>query len=279
MRREDLAETSPIVSIYRKLQALHPNWYVEIGQPRGAGWIAGTELRTALQGPFNVLLSEIGEQLHTADRRTIAASFALRYAWSSGIAIAPYLLYQCVPKISLDNVSFKFRANTSFERAALHVPEGVMLRQDRSVEHPSVEVLSSPKTLLGRLRDGLVQQAEPIVKALYDWSHFSIRGSWGQITSSWGSQFFNIFREINEQERGLSHVRQLFEGSDVVSQMQPAFYPVTYQHVTHVYHHRASCCRFYKIPQGQLCASCPIVSQEERVRRNQAYMKYLLEHR
>jgi hypothetical protein len=279
MGHEDLGETSPIVAIYRELQALHPNWYVEIGKPSGAGWIAGTDLRTAKQGPFNVLLSDIGARLYTSDRRTIAASFALRYAWSSGIAIAPYLLYHCVPKISLDNVSFKFRANTSFERAALHGPEGVMLQQERVLEHPCVELISSPKALLSRLRDALVQQAEPIVAALYNWSHFSIRGSWGLITSSWGAQFFNIFSEIDGQERGLPHVRQLFEGTDVVSQMQPDFYPVTYRHVTHVYHRRASCCRFYKIPQGQLCASCPIVPQEERVRQNLAYMKHLSEHR
>jgi len=84
-------------------------------------------LMTAGEGPFQALLARIGERLHTTDHRTIAASFALRYGWSSGIAMAPYLLYSCVPKITLDNVSFKFSENTSFERVALHHPEGVML--------------------------------------------------------------------------------------------------------------------------------------------------------
>jgi FhuF 2Fe-2S C-terminal domain len=59
--------------------------------------------------------------------------------------------------------------------------------------------------------------------------------------------------------------------------MQPDFYPVSYQGITHVYHRRVSCCRFYKLPGGQLCASCPIVSHEERLQRNQAWMKTLLE--
>jgi hypothetical protein len=43
------------------------------------------------------------------------------------VAIGPYLLYHCVPKIALDNVSFRFHENTSFERVALHHPDGVML--------------------------------------------------------------------------------------------------------------------------------------------------------
>jgi ferric iron reductase protein FhuF len=277
MEHADIGETSPIISIYRELQGIRPNWHVEMGQPHGRGWIAGTDLRTAGDGPFNALLNRAGERLHTSDRRTIAASFAMCYSWSCGIAIAPYLFRQCVPKISLDNVSFKFHEETFFQEAALHRPAGVMLHQDGFIPHPLVQWLSSPRELLDRLRDELIQQADPIVQALHNWSHFSIRGIWGLVTSSWGAQFFNIFGEIDGQESGLEHVRQFFQGNDIVSQMQPEFYPVTFRHVTHIYHRRASCCRFYKIPQGQLCASCPIVSHEERLQRNQAYMKYLLE--
>jgi FhuF 2Fe-2S C-terminal domain len=44
-----------------------------------------------------------------------------------------------------------------------------------------------------------------------------------------------------------------------------------------VVQHRASCCRIYLLPQKELCASCPLVSQEERLERNQAWMKTQLE--
>jgi hypothetical protein len=33
-------------------------------------------------GPFTALLSRIGERLLTDDRKTIAASFALRFGWT-----------------------------------------------------------------------------------------------------------------------------------------------------------------------------------------------------
>jgi hypothetical protein len=92
MNLEDGRAQSPIIAIYNALRAMHPKWDVEIGQPRGTGWIPGTDLMTAREGPFHTLLARIGERLHTADRRTIAASFALWYGWSSGVAIAPYLL-------------------------------------------------------------------------------------------------------------------------------------------------------------------------------------------
>jgi hypothetical protein len=111
MTLEEGQTPSPMVAMYQALRARHPKWDVEIGQPRGPGWIPGTAWLTATEGPFQALLARTGERLQTADRRTIAASFALRYGWSSGVAMAPYLLYSCVPKTTLDNVSFKFVAS------------------------------------------------------------------------------------------------------------------------------------------------------------------------
>jgi hypothetical protein len=43
--------------------------------------------------------------------------------------------------------------------------------------------------------------------------------------------------------------------------------------VTHLYQRRASCCRYYLLPRGSLCACCPLVSQKERERRNLEWMK------
>jgi hypothetical protein len=89
MNLEESQTPSPMIAMYQALWARHPKWYVEIGQPRGPGWIPGTALMTAREGPFQALLARVGERLQTADRRTIAASFALRYGWSSGVAMAP----------------------------------------------------------------------------------------------------------------------------------------------------------------------------------------------
>jgi len=277
MQREDGIEESPIIAVYQALQAMQPRWYVEIGRPRGPGWMTGTDLQMASAGPLHALLLRIGDRLHTADRRTIAAAFALRYGWSAGMAIAPYMLRHCVPTITLDNVSFKFHDNTLFERVALHRPTGVMLRQGGEVPHPLVHWLPNHHALLGWLRQSLVQQAQPIVETLYEWSRFSIKGLWGMITSSWGSQFMQICGEIDEQKSGLSYALPFFAGNDLVSEMQPQFYPVTYNHVTHIYHRRATCCRYYLLPQGQYCASCPLVSQEERLQRNHVWMQHLVE--
>ena len=98
-------QPSPVASMYNALRALNASWTVDIGQPSGSGWITGAELRDAATGPFNALLLRIGERQQSADKMTIAASFALRYGWASAMAIAPHLKYGCVPDISLENIS------------------------------------------------------------------------------------------------------------------------------------------------------------------------------
>jgi len=276
MPGEERTEVSPIVGIYQELRVLQPAWHVEMGQPHGPGWLMGTELRMAGTGPFNILLSHIGDRLHTVDRRTIAAAFALRYGWSAGMAIAPYLLGDCVPTITLDNVSFKFGANTLFERVALHHPTGVMLHPGGGTPHPLIQWLPSHQDLVRWLRQSLVHQAQPIVDTLYAWSRFARKGLWGMITSSWGAQFMQICEALDAQPSGVQYVVPFFAGTDVVAQMQPSFYPVMYHQVTHLYHRRAACCRYYLLPQGSYCASCPLLSQEERIQRNQTWMQHLL---
>ncbi len=270
---------SPIVEIYAALRALNASWSVDVGRPSGSGWIAGTELRVASTGAFNELLLRIGERARTADRRTIAASFALRYGWASAMAIAPYLKYACVPDVSLENVSLKFRESTFFERTAIHEARGVMVADDPRAFHPTITSVADRHELLRSLRSALMTQAVPVVEALHDWSGFARRGTWGMLTSSWAAHFTSLIGEGRDQRPALSVLQAFFAGDDVVATMQPRLHEVTYLDVTHVYQRRASCCRIYLLPQMELCASCPLVSQEERLARNRAWMKTQLERR
>lgn len=265
---------SPFVAIFKALGEHNPAWRADIGPPQDPGWISGTSLRRATEGPPHELLLRIGTRVGTSDRRTIAALFALRYGWTSVLAVAAYLRHDAVPDVSLENISLKFKENTFFERLALHVPRGAMKASDPASPHPSVEALpSDPRSLLGCLRRRLVEQAQPVVEALHDWSGFAPRGTWGMLTSSWAAHFTAHFGEAGEQSEALPILSDFFAGDDLVAAMQPRFHLVTYGEVTQVYQRRASCCRYYLVPRGDLCASCPLVSHEERVQRNRAWMK------
>jgi hypothetical protein len=250
------------------LQAIDAKWRVEIGAPgNSSGWICGTEFARGKEGPFHFLLTRIGERLRTGDRRTVAASFALRFGWSAWVAIVPYIADRCVPEVSLDNISLKFGENTLHERTAIHSPRGACLRSDARSSHPLLRSAEDSHALLRLLRSQLLEQTQPVVEALYEWSGFSRKGAWGQVTSAWTSHFVNAYGRLGGQEQALPVLQAFFEGDDEVSRMQPKVYRVTQgdvtRHVTQLRQRRASCCRYYLLPQGSLCASCPLVSPEE----------------
>jgi FhuF 2Fe-2S C-terminal domain len=293
MRCDKIRPGLPIVSAYDRLRTLHPNWYVEWGRRDGNGWIPGEALIDPSTGGLGDLLQRIGMRMRTEDRKIIAASFVLRFGWSAGVAIAPYLLERCVPDIGLSNVSMKFSEGTLFEKVSLHEPSGVIIARQAETEHHLLDFCNgcdgcSPKftadgstedlrelnhALPEVLRAALVNQARPVVEALHDWSRFSKRALWGQITSSWGSQFISILAHLNRRIESLEHVCAFFGAPDFVVGARPTYYLVTHLNQTHVYHRRATCCLYFKLPIGNYCASCPLVSQEERVRRNKDWME------
>ncbi len=262
---------SPIEPILAQCRG-SASWSTDVGRPQAPGWIAGSDLRNAHDGPLNTLLTRIGERAQTTDRRTIAASFAVRYGWASAMGIAPCVLNDCVPDISLENISLKFRDSTFLERTAVHEPRGTLVEGAPGADHPQVTRVATRDLLLRELRAALVVQSSPVVDALHAWSGFSRRGTWGLLTSSWAAHVTGLFAG-NDQRAVLPALRQLFAGDDLAAVMQPRLHAVTYGRVTHLYQRRASCCRWYLLPKGELCTSCPLVSHEERVVRNLAWMR------
>lgn len=242
-----MTASSPIEQAFTALQSRKASWNATIGRPDGPGWITGTQLRDAASGPFNELLLRIGERAGTNDRRTIAASFALRVGWASAMAIAPYLHHRCVPDISLDNVSFKFKETTFFEATAIHVPRGVAASCARA-PHPLVATVAGDDALRDVLRQALASQAEPVVEALYQWSGFARKGTWGMLTSSWASQFTGLCADADDQRDMLPVIEAFFAGDDIVSATQPRMHAVTYEGVTQLYQRRSTCCRYYLLP-------------------------------
>jgi FhuF 2Fe-2S C-terminal domain len=246
---------------------------VDVGRPTGPGWVSGLDLSVATTGPFHDLLRRIGELACTSDRRTIAASFALRFGWSSAMAIAPYVRHRYVPDIALANVSFRFSDSTAFERAAMYEPRGIVVAGDARAAQASMATVADEAALLAELRRALVAQSTPVVDALYAWSGFARRGTWGMLTSAWASQFTALCENRHDQRSMLPLIERLFAGHDVVADMQPRMDVVTYGPATHLYQRRASCCRYYLLPEGGLCASCPLVSDADRLARNRAWMQ------
>jgi hypothetical protein len=236
-------------------------------------WIDGSDLRDAGARPFHALLLCIGEVAGTTDRRTIAASFALRFGWSSMIAIQPYLQSRWVPDIALENVAFAFGASTAFERAALRVVRGVVVAGDPRAAEASTSTVPDGDALRRTLREALVAQSTPVVAALARWSGFAPRGTWGLLTSAWAAQFAAVVTPRDDQRALVPELDAFFAGDDLVAAMRPRIETISVDGAIRLYQRRASCCRLYLLPDGELCASCPLVGDDERLARNRDWLR------
>lgn len=257
-------DRSPVGEIYERLRALHAGWGVELGRPTGTGWIAGDQFRDATSGPFRALLERIGTRSQTDDRRTIAGSFALHLGWTSAMAIAPFLRFRCVPDCSLGNIAIRFNQSAYVDGTAVYEARGTVVADDPAAHHPSMRTVPNERALLRALRDALVAQSAPVVATVFTWSAFAERAMWGVLTSLWASHFVALWPAHDHQEPLARMLDEFFAGDDVVTEMRPEVTPVESGGRVHLHLRRASCCRFYLVPAGGLCASCPLVSENER---------------
>lgn len=240
---------------------------IHLGPTAGEGWMTGRNLADAGCDPLNRLLQTLGERAKTDDRKIIAAAFAARLGWSSVAGILPCLLAGHVPRLPPENTSLKFGAHTLFEATAIHECKWVASSSSRATP-PSLLPMEYASEVFCHLSEELHRYSRPIVDALHEWSRFSKRGIWGQIYAGWGSVIHSAVTVVSPSAAALPYIQAFFATPMDDAGMAPEFYALTYQDMTRLFHRRSSCCLFYKLPQGSLCASCPLETDDIRVTRN-----------
>jgi len=219
-------------NIGRELAEVNPRWSLMLERPSSAAWISGQALQDANAGPLNDRLLAIGKAMKTDNRKIIAASFALRYAWSAAAVIAPLLIYQRLPNVSLQHSYFKFSEQNLFQQLAVN-PDSLA----GSTKH-----LRLNNDAMACLREQLINQASPLVDTLQQWSGFPKKSLWGQISSTWASLFITICDETPQTLDPKYCLDMFFDAAQLPMIMKPEIYPVTHQQTTRLYQRRSSCC-------------------------------------
>jgi hypothetical protein len=202
---------SALIAIYREVSKLNQDWQADFGVQQCDGWIPGSAVEHPDRPPFSQLLARISNVIGSTDRRTIAAAFVVRLAWSAGDAIAPYMMRQCVPDTRLSNISLRFSEDCLFQKLSIHQPRAVVLRPhemshhynmneflrwtrfgfefaDRPVDADSSLLIFPDSRLRSALRRVLLGQSLPVLRSLQQWSHGSKHALWEQFTVSWAIQ-------------------------------------------------------------------------------------------
>jgi hypothetical protein len=215
------------------------------------------------------------------NRRAVAASLLLRFGWMSGFAIGSYLVCERVPWVS--DYTLEFSSEYGLLKTVC-IRQAVFQgrRDDRmssaddwmvgvEVEHGAVTG-QSRIALRQCLLQSLLIVSEPVIATYHRWSGFSRHALWSMVTSSWGAQFTSIARQLGDAARGITEAQALFCGHPEIARAAPQLYEVRVGDAASTCQRRAACCLFFKSPGRPLCASCPILTESERLERNRHWV-------
>ncbi len=238
-------------------------------------WLTHPEIRRPGDGLYTELLQTLMTRGGIASRRFAAASFLLRYGWSSGVVIAPLLMEKPIPLYAAEKAELCFSANTLLQAICLHGDGFAVARGHAFSRHGHCLLTFDDRNeAIRRVGRQLLRHAEPVVEALHEWSGFSRKALWAMVSSSWVGQILNVGKRL-----ALSEAQWRFYLTEFYAQWRPIagslphWYSIEEQGRHHYFHTRASCCLYFKGEKRHFCASCPVLKEEERVERNRRWVR------
>jgi hypothetical protein len=225
---------------------------------RGAGWVSEADMAKLEEGPQAGLLAALERDGFGGNRRALSASILLRYGWSSGFLIGAYLVSHRVYEGA--DIALRFSQNSVLMEVAVRAAASV-----RAIELGDI---SARETLAREL----TARAAPIVEAHHQWSGFSRKALWAMVVSSFAAQFTHVAEKLENPEHGLIEADAVLRLMPETDEARPDLYLVRAEGRRGVCQMRRLCCLWFKGPKRQFCASCPILTDEERLLRNERWI-------
>lgn len=259
----------PILETIGRLNRLALHIPIESDPAADGPWIGGPALSAPDAPPLKRVMDGLSRQGFGMDRRAAAASFMLRFGWSSGYAIGAYMLDRRVPV--LDGLALRFHERYMFLNGVR--AGGPIFHSLPGDTHPDARPTAGPEALAETLFTELHGHAAPVVRALHVWSGFSERALWAMVTSSWSAQFANLGEALGRPAQALAQARQLFAMAEAtLRRALPEVYLVESQGRAGICHKRAACCLYFKAPGADYCASCPLIPEPDRLASNRRWI-------
>ena len=235
-------------------------------------WIDAPSLAMPTSAPLADLMARFQSHGFAPSRRAAAASLLLRFGWAGGFAISSYLICGRVP--NLQDYGLNFAPKTMLRGLWVRRAQFSCRPGDRLTAAPDWRESVDDETLRARLLESLIAFTEPVVESQHQWSRFSRHALWSMATSSWAAQFSSVARQLGDVERGTREAQALFALADAeIVRSAPELYEVREDQMVCTCQKRAACCLYFKSPGRNFCASCPILTKEDRLARNRSWVR------
>lgn len=231
------------------------------------GWVTAAALASD-QALLAEVLSRLGHGYGTQNRPFAGTTLLRGYLWRMLTpAVAVYLTERRLPDLRAENVALRFGTGGSAEDVAFVGPRFAVLPDDPDARRPNATVLPSENSMLGWLRDALVETHLPaMIPALRALRvRRGTRALQRVFVDSCAEAFMFVGRDLGREVEGRRIAGRLLGGPPPLSG-PTNFYELEHEGGSEWTRVRNTCCLYYKVGDGA-CFTCPRTPHEERLRR------------
>ncbi len=246
---------------------------MRIGRPGAPGWYGAVDVRDRL----DELVGRIGRRYGTDDPAVTGTFFLKTYARVVvGAALVSLVTERRVPDVGPRNVAFRIGEDGIVRELALRQPRFIALPGDPDAGHADAMVLPDSDALRGWLRERLVNgHMAELIPLLRPRTRRGPRALWGTV-SDMCSGALAILAEVEGTPASAARLDRechafLSTGPPLVD--GPPLCPIVHAGGLVSGWQRVTCCLAYRLPDSELCVSCPCLNAEERARRLRAQLE------
>lgn len=273
----DAAADSELTATLARLERLAPTLGAPLLERPSADWIVARDWindRRCLDGALAHIAASYRVpdwQLTPRYRHVVAAFLINSYAWVlPAAAIGAYLTEARVPDLAPDNVAVRVRTPAEEGILQIGLLRGRMavLPGDRAAQQRAVLVLPDREALRDWLRRRIEAHVAPLIEALHRHTGFSRRAQWNLVADNCAALFLWIGQRIGAQEQACAEGRALIGAPDSpLRASRTRYITLDVAGRRHTVRQRGGCCLYYRLPGGQHCSTCALISDEERIQR------------
>jgi ferric iron reductase protein FhuF len=251
-----------LADVVAAVDAQHPWFAVEVGEPDGDGWVAGPAWLVDGAGRLGAQVDEIAAA-RQGDRHLGAVFLAGWYARAVAFpVVGSFLLTGAVPALGLDRLRVHRADGGWFDRFALApgtelvAPGGALRWSSRGASR------AERRALVGRV---VAEHLDPIVEALRTLVPVGRRALWAAVTDAMGSSVLASAATLGDARRVAAEADEVFAAAPSELDPRPTWVWLDHEGAEHLFLRRAACCLAYRSPLHGWCSTCPLVPEAERI--------------
>lgn len=266
----------PIAATLERVSKLDEYLAAETDPAEPGAWTCAAHLPGPGASPLDAVLSRVAARLQTSDRRVLAALFMCDYTWRvAAPAVASYLAERRVPDLAPASVLVRFDDDGLVGPPAYRARTFATLASDTDAGASGAVPFPDPAALLTFLRESIEAHLSTTIAAVRARSPLGIRAQWALAADSCAEAFLWAGTQLGEQDRAQREAEALLSATGSPLRSKSPFLIVEHAGRRESFVSRSGCCLSYRLREQPHCATCPLLSAEERNQRLQTHLECL----